>query len=717
MSKVTIHFQYIPGWLGEFVDRCKGNLEYIVGVDVFPDVPGVKVLGRTYLPDSESNALVDQGVAGADKWIDKFAPVYSDSPHVDRWIGPNEYVLWNQECVDRFNDFHVRFIERMSILGHGVMCGQINTGWMRLRKYGDPPPYPESIAPMLAALWAHGGIFSVHEYGPKDMRNAPGNILRYRDFKAELAQAGIVNLPSFFISETGLDQPTSNPASDYGHWGWRALTFWRDYFDQLKWYSGELDKDSYVLGASIFTEGGGWDSFELRMGYAMELADFIARDEPPPPPPDRAKGLDVCRYQGDINWELVKADGYSFAMIRVSGPNNDRTDVEKDLRFETNYHGAGVVGLLRGGYHGLVPDFGGQAKLFVDAVGGRPLELGYWGDLENIGLTDSKCAANLLAVDTQIAEKEHLPLKMYTGVYTSPSFMSQHEGYWARGRKLWIAHWTNDLTLNPTVPSPWGEWEFWQWTNQGTDVPGVPNRTCLDVYNGTEAELYEEYKPENGGEEKMIEIVDRDGNPVSDWTWEDLQTWFGLSLTEAAPPDGATVFKLVRLIFDDSPETNWRLYVVDEDGKPLQGVAAFLGIQPPSGDELPNDAAPCITEDFCGQPQGRPNRALILQPNSLNFTCMDGYIQHSLGSGSNYIPPINGGNGGGTHWAWIMPGDQSNYSDVPAGFGMWNEHRMFWPVFQRQVVGENGNGGNGESVWLRVTGSISVDLVIEAIEE
>ena len=169
-------------------------------------------------------------------------------------------------------------------------------------------------------------------------------------------------------------------------------------------------------------------------------------------------------------------------------------------------------------------------------------------------------------------------------------------------------------------------------------------------------------------------------------TWAQVQSQHGLSLTRAAPPEGATVFRLVRLVYDDSPEVNWRLYVLDEGGKPLPGVAAFMGIRPPSGKDLPQNAAPRISEDLWAQPEGRPNRAVVLQPDALNFTGLDGYIQQSLGSGSNYIPP-----GPGTHWAWVMAGEQGYYSDVPAGFGMWDNHRMFWPVFQRQAGGDGGD--------------------------
>jgi len=66
--------------------------------------------------------------------------------------------------------------------------------------------------------------------------------------------------------------------------------------------------------------------------------------------------------------------------------------------------GAVSVGPLRSGYHGLVPDFGSQAKLFVDTIRGRPLELGYCSDPENQSLADDKFAARLQAMDVQIAD-------------------------------------------------------------------------------------------------------------------------------------------------------------------------------------------------------------------------------------------------------------------------------------------------------------------------
>ena len=60
------------------------------------------------------------------------------------------------------------------------------------------------------------------------------------------------------------------------------------------------------------------------------------------------KGIDVSKWQGRINWSLVKSDGVQFAMIRSSfGWGKDNVDI----LFDTNYEEATKVGIPVGAYH------------------------------------------------------------------------------------------------------------------------------------------------------------------------------------------------------------------------------------------------------------------------------------------------------------------------------------------------------------------------------
>lgn len=49
------------------------------------------------------------------------------------------------------------------------------------------------------------------------------------------------------------------------------------------------------------------------------------------------KGIDVSKWQGDINWEKVRASGVEFAMLRAGF---GRCQGQNDTSFERNYREA-----------------------------------------------------------------------------------------------------------------------------------------------------------------------------------------------------------------------------------------------------------------------------------------------------------------------------------------------------------------------------------------
>ena len=60
-------------------------------------------------------------------------------------------------------------------------------------------------------------------------------------------------------------------------------------------------------------------------------------------------GIDVSRYQGEINWQKVKAAGVRFAMIRV-GWAGWEGDISVDANFKKNVEGAIAAGVNAGVY-------------------------------------------------------------------------------------------------------------------------------------------------------------------------------------------------------------------------------------------------------------------------------------------------------------------------------------------------------------------------------
>lgn len=62
------------------------------------------------------------------------------------------------------------------------------------------------------------------------------------------------------------------------------------------------------------------------------------------------KGIDVSKYQGDIDWKKVKNDGVEYAIIRVGVRGYKTGELSLDERFEKNIKGAHAAGIKVGVY-------------------------------------------------------------------------------------------------------------------------------------------------------------------------------------------------------------------------------------------------------------------------------------------------------------------------------------------------------------------------------
>ena len=95
------------------------------------------------------------------------------------------------------------------------------------------------------------------------------------------------------------------------------------------------------------------------------------------------KGIDVSKYQGNIDWNKVKADGVEFAVIRAG---YGREISQKDPCFEENYEGAKAAGLRVGtywySYAESAEDAKTEAAAFLEAVKGKTFDLPVYYDVE-----------------------------------------------------------------------------------------------------------------------------------------------------------------------------------------------------------------------------------------------------------------------------------------------------------------------------------------------
>jgi hypothetical protein len=296
--------------------------------------PDLLLVGRVF-EEYDANGAARSGAspqAEALAWVTRQAEKYRLNPLIKVWEGPNEPVFGNADdpanvqAMAWYAAFEAERLRLLADQGWRGVVGNFATG------NPDLPMWP-AFLPAVAAALQQGGYLGLHEYSSPWMWWLTGNYqtgncdhrpdfagegdtgwvtLRYRKVYREfLAPQGLGNVP-LLITECGLDSigavcpsHTSGPWQEhFGFWGQYdgahdPIDYWRGaerdperyYAEQLAWYDRELQKDPFVVGATIFTVGatsGQWARFDIGGARVVEfVVEHIRtqRSVPAPTPP------------------------------------------------------------------------------------------------------------------------------------------------------------------------------------------------------------------------------------------------------------------------------------------------------------------------------------------------------------------------------------------------------------------------------------------------
>lgn len=215
------------------------------------------------------------------------------------------------------------------------------------------------------------------------------------------------------------------------------------------------------------------------------------------------QGPDISFYQKDdttqpIQFAMMK-DKAEFIILRAG-----QGDWE-DSEYKNSYAGAGAVGLPRGAYWYYDNRYHPQrqAELFAKTVqDAGKLELEMWVDIEQREYTTSPYAGwkNWYDFIERLKQLTTARIGIYTGAYywkeftqAAPPVNLRYFGQYP----LWIAQYPNNPNgFIPTVPAPWIEWTYWQYTDQGNGrAYGVQSAEIdLNFYNGSLDDFRARYK-------------------------------------------------------------------------------------------------------------------------------------------------------------------------------------------------------------------------------
>jgi lysozyme len=194
-------------------------------------------------------------------------------------------------------------------------------------------------------------------------------------------------------------------------------------------------------------------------------------------------GVDVSRWQGEIDWVKLRSQGANFAYIKATDGGD-----HLDPMFKKNWRGAAAAGLKRGAYHFFYwcRTAGEQAEWFIRNVpkveGALPPVI----DVEWNGESSCKrrpSRARILEKMQVFMDKLEAHYGQRPIIYTAPDFYRDN----LKGAFLDYPFWLRAVAAHPSKVYPGRKWLLWQYSGSGLSH-GVKGRIDLNVFNGSESQ-------------------------------------------------------------------------------------------------------------------------------------------------------------------------------------------------------------------------------------
>ncbi|WP_426235584.1 glycoside hydrolase family 25 protein [Pararhizobium sp. DWP1-1-3] len=193
-------------------------------------------------------------------------------------------------------------------------------------------------------------------------------------------------------------------------------------------------------------------------------------------------GIDVSKWQGDIDWAKVKNSGVSFAFIKAT-EGKDRIDA----KFGEYWQQARAAGLPYAPYHFyyFCSTADQQADWFIANVPKSAVYLPPVLDVEWNGESKT-CRYRPSALTVQSEMKRFMDrLEAYYGkrpiIYTSVDFHRDN----LVGQFKDYHFWVRSVAAHPTEIYTERRWAFWQYTSTGV-IPGIQGNADINVFAGSQ---------------------------------------------------------------------------------------------------------------------------------------------------------------------------------------------------------------------------------------
>lgn len=240
------------------------------------------------------------------------------------------------------------------------------------------------------------------------------------------------------------------------------------------------------------------------------------------------KGIDISKYQGNVDFKKVKDTGIQFVIARIGYGMYEN---QKDPKFEEYYKGATnnnlPIGVYLYSYALSVEDAEREADIALKWLNNRKLNLPVYYDIEDKSqqILSKKTLTDMCTAFCRKIEKAGYWAGVYANKYWLTTFLDSKE--LEKHFTIWVAQYNTTNTYK-------GKYDMWQYTSSGK-VNGINGNVDMNI-------LYRDIFTNSGG--------NNDGGNGGDNKLPDLSSYKGDSIVDALKSVG----------YDSSFESRKKLY-------------------------------------------------------------------------------------------------------------------------------------------------------------
>ena len=204
----------------------------------------------------------------------------------------------------------------------------------------------------------------------------------------------------------------------------------------------------------------------------------------------KAKGIDVSKWQGKIDWKKVKSAGIDFAIIRI-GQRAENGKIIKDDFADYNIQQADKNGILIGVYFFSTAisssEASEEAQWVAENIKSYPISYPVVWDCEGFSESDSRMFSltNEQRTANAVSFLNKIESLGYEGMFYGSATELSGSLKWNTPKieasfKIWLASYPQVTYPQISVPDYQGKYDMWQYTDKGA-VSGIKGNTDMVV--------------------------------------------------------------------------------------------------------------------------------------------------------------------------------------------------------------------------------------------